>query len=216
MEEEEEEEEEDEDDDSQIDEVKNLAREKVEEPKGIIQPPIKIGSGVSIIKVPLAPALSATNSNPTPPSLAPPTTTAIPTPVIKEEKKEEKKEPTPAIRLVPSAKLLDPNKRRPPEESVIRGMLGGAGYFRPPPMQAPGRQPFRQRFPEQQRYLFQPPSGSHHQYYPGCTYYPGEDYVVGSGYEEQIDPNVPGGDEEGVFSGLVSYFSSQREDNLDS
>ncbi|CAH1400773.1 unnamed protein product [Nezara viridula] len=213
VEEEEEEEEEDDEDDSQIEEVKNLVREKVEEPKGIIQPPIKIGSGVSIIKVPMAPTLSAANSNPTP---QPPAATAIPTPVIKEEKKEEKKEPTPAIRLVPSAKLLDPNKRRPPEESVIRGMLGGGGYYRPQPMQAPGRQPFRQRFPEQQRYLYQPPPASHHQFYPGGAFYAGEDYVVGSGYEEQIDPNVPGGDEEGVFSGLVSYFSSQREDNLDS
>ncbi|XP_014276967.1 microtubule-associated protein futsch [Halyomorpha halys] len=200
----EEEEEEEEDDDSQIEEVKNLVREKVEEPKGIIQPPIKLGSGVSIIKVPMAPAAGA--PNPTTPSA---TATAIPTPVIKEEKKE----PTPAIRLVPSAKLLDPNKRRPPEESVIRGMLGGGGYYRPQPMQAPGRQPFRQRFPDQQRYLYQP---SPHQYYPGGAFYAGEDYVVGSGYEEQMDPNAPGGDEEGVFSGLVSYFSSQREDNLDS
>lgn len=213
--EEEEEEEEEEDDDSQIDEVKNLAREKVEEPKGIIQPPIKIGSGISIIKVPLAPAVSTANSTSTVPPPAPPAAAAIPTPVIKEEKKEEKKEPTPAIRLVPSAKLLDPNKRRPPEESVIRGMLGG-GYYRPPPMQAPGRQPFRQRFPDQQRYLYQPPPASHHQFFPGSAFYASEDYVVGSGYEEQVDPNAPGGDEEGVFSGLVSYFSSQREDNLDS
>ncbi|XP_073993027.1 uncharacterized protein isoform X3 [Rhodnius prolixus] len=161
-----------------------------------------------------------------------------PVPVV--EIKEEPKEVLPSIRVVSPQKLLatpppppEPPKRRPEENvSVIRGMLQG-GYYRP----QPPHHRFIQRYPQpvpQQRAQLQriyPQSyGTPYGQQPPHHYYP---YAEDMGdYGQDGSPPAPapppphrpltmppssGGydGEGGEFGGLVSYFSSQHDDDLD-